>query len=782
MDPHSLAIRAPDAEQLADVHWRSISRDNVLTIYGADANSRIADPDDPKRIFSWLISETRDDKGNAIRYLYKPEDGIGAPLAQAHQRNRGGANGQRRSANRYIHRILYGNREPLLDGQGHRPRRLSDLPEPPGDTAADWLFEVRFDYGELDIENPTGQPETVWSYRPDAFSSYRAGFEVRTCRRCERVLMLHHIPDQPAAGDLPETKGYAGVVRSTEFVYDDELTPALATRPVYSFLKQVVQIGWKQEGDTTIRRRLPPLEFRYSKPEIVHAGGRAGTGQTWRTSRSAWTAAPTAGSICTGRDCRASSRSRPGQWLYKRNLSPVSQHLRPDRQPHVATLAPLETVASRPNASIAAGAQILDLAGDGQPDVVTFTGPSPGLYEHDGAEGWEPFRAFRYLPEDRPRRSQPALRRPRRRRPCRSADHRGRCPRLAPFAGGRRLRRGSSGCRCPGTRSRARGCSSPTAPRSIHLADLSGDGLSDLVRIRNGDVCYWPNLGYGRFGAKVTMDNAPLLRPSGAVRPEAPRCWPTSTALAPPTSSICTAKGYGCTSTRPATAGARPRALPVFPPIHDAARVTALDLLGNGTACLVWSSPLPSDAGRPDALRQADGRRQASSAHRRRQQPGRRDPGVLCLFAALLPEDKLAGNPWITRLPFPVQVVERVETDDHISRNRFVTRYAYHHGYFDGDEREFRGFGDGGAVGHRGARRAESGGGSCRWEPTSMPPPMCRRCTPRPGSTPASTSDGIMSRTSLPDSSMRRTEASTTASRVWHAIARREARDAHAAR
>src|SRR5262249_21237336 len=27
------------------------------------------------------------------------------------------------------------------------------------------------------------------------------------------------------------------------------------------------------------------------------------------------------------------------------------------------------------------------------------------------------------------------------------------------------------------------------------------------------------------------------------------------------------------------------------------------------------------------------------------------------------------------------------------SRSRFVTRYAYHHGYFDGEEREFRGFG-----------------------------------------------------------------------------------------
>ena len=45
------------------------------------------------------------------------------------------------------------------------------------------------------------------------------------------------------------------------------------------------------------------------------------------------------------------------------------------------------------------------------------------------------------------------------------------------------------------------------------------------------------------------------------------------------------------------------------------------------------------------------------------------------------------------RLPFPVHVVERVETLDRISGNRFVTRYAYHHGYFDGVEREFRGFG-----------------------------------------------------------------------------------------
>ena len=35
-----------------DVHWRSISKDNILTLYGHDANSRIADPLDASRIFS----------------------------------------------------------------------------------------------------------------------------------------------------------------------------------------------------------------------------------------------------------------------------------------------------------------------------------------------------------------------------------------------------------------------------------------------------------------------------------------------------------------------------------------------------------------------------------------------------------------------------------------------------------------------------------------------------------------------------------------------------------
>jgi len=47
----------------------------------------------------------------------------------------------------------------------------------------------------------------------------------------------------------------------------------------------------------------------------------------------------------------------------------------------------------------------------------------------------------------------------------------------------------------------------------------------------------------------------------------------------------------------------------------------------------------------------------------------------------------------ITKVSFVVHVVERVETVDWIARNRFTSQYSYHHGYFDGAEREFRGFG-----------------------------------------------------------------------------------------
>src|SRR5262249_62270554 len=91
-----------------DVHWRTIGRDNVLTVFGADDNSRISDPHHPERVFSWLISESYDSVGNAIVYDYFAEDASNVDFSRASEASR------ERTANRYLKRVRYGNLQPML--------------------------------------------------------------------------------------------------------------------------------------------------------------------------------------------------------------------------------------------------------------------------------------------------------------------------------------------------------------------------------------------------------------------------------------------------------------------------------------------------------------------------------------------------------------------------------------------------------------------------------------------------------------------------------------------
>jgi Salmonella virulence plasmid 65kDa B protein len=139
-----------------DVHWRSISKDNVLTVFGLDANSRIADPLEASRIFAWLTCETRDDRGNAVLYRYKAEDGSRVDLSRVCERNRGSCDDVRRAANRYVQRIHYGNRTPFLDNGGRRPLFLDYTAVNTQIANAGWMFEIIFDYSDHDprmVEN-----------------------------------------------------------------------------------------------------------------------------------------------------------------------------------------------------------------------------------------------------------------------------------------------------------------------------------------------------------------------------------------------------------------------------------------------------------------------------------------------------------------------------------------------------------------------------------------------------------------------------------------------------
>ena len=662
-----------------DVHWRSISTDNILTIYGLDRDSRIFDPEDPSRIYSWLICESRDDKGNGVRYLYKAENGErrlrpqqSDPLLGVAQRNRGVEGDIRRTAQRYLHRVLYGNVRPLLDTAGQRPRFLASLPQPPTDTAADWLFEVRFDYGELHDNDPTRTPERKWLYRPDAFSSYRAGFEVRTCRRCERVLMLHHIPG---------ADGYDGAVRSTDFTYDDELDPSLVTAPVYSFLQQVTQTAWQRDGGAYRRRSLPPVEFTYTRP-VIDQTVREIDAVSLENLPIGFDGAEYRWVDLHGEGVPGVLHEFPGGWSYKRNLSPLTNTPR---------FAPLEIVALRPDLALADGAEFMDLAGDGHPDVAVMGGPTPGFYEHDGEEGWKPFRPFTSR-LDRDLRD-PNLK-------LIDLDGDGHADVLVSEDDALIWHASLAEEGFGPAQTVLRVLDEEKGPRvvfgdatqSIYLADMSGDGLTDIVRIRNGEVCYWPNLGYGRFGAKISMDDAPWF--------DEPDLFHQKRVRLADLDGSGTADlvylhrdGVRLYFNQSGNGWSDAKVLEAFPRLDDVVSVTPTDLLGNGTACLVWSSSSIGDERRPVRYVDLMGGIKPHLLIKTINNLGAETRVGYAPSTKFYLADKLAGRPWITRLAFPVHVVERVETIDHISRSRFVSRYAYHHGCFDGGEREFRGFG-----------------------------------------------------------------------------------------
>ena len=143
---------------------------------------------------------------------------------------------------------------------------IKSLPGRNPRAAGNWYFEVVFDYGEGHYEEAPLDPEkrqfvrarlqapAGWPVRSDPFSSYRAGFEVRTYRLCRRVLMFHHFPDELATNDY--------LVRSTEFRFTESA--------IASFITEVIQSGYvlqplAEQPDRYFKKSLPPLQFQYSQ-------------------------------------------------------------------------------------------------------------------------------------------------------------------------------------------------------------------------------------------------------------------------------------------------------------------------------------------------------------------------------------------------------------------------------------------------------------------------------------------------------------------------------------
>lgn len=224
-------------------------------------------------------------------------------------------------------------------------------------------------------------------------------------------------------------------------------------------------------------------------------------------------------------------------------------------------------------------------------------------------------------------------------------------------------------------------------PRT-RLADITGDGLPDLVRVRGGRVTFWPYLGHGRWAAE---------RDLGAL-PGAPD------QLDPARLHLVDVDGDGradCVyvdagrvlvwTNRSARGWTGPEVVegtPACPPEY----VRVVDLLGAGVAGVLYAlAPAGARQARSYFLDLLGGRKPyllteidaglgaaATISYRPSTQ-----------FAA---DDRDAGRPWRTFCPFPVHCVAELTERDLLTAVERRVRYRYHEGHWDPAGRTFAGF------------------------------------------------------------------------------------------
>ncbi|PTQ98228.1 RHS repeat-associated protein [Mucilaginibacter yixingensis] len=640
----------------AEVYWRTITRDNLTAYYGLTDESRLSDPADASRVFEWHLSYLHDDKGNLTLLTYKKEDFAGA-AGKMNETNR-----IDNCTQLYLKKIMYGNKQPYYNGD--------TLP-----AESDFLFKTVFDYGEHDpavnIHQNIDTEIQPWACRKDPFSSYRSGFEVRTYRRCQRIMMFHCFDNE-----LP-LNPY--LVRSLQLFYDETLALEgnTGTENGFSFLVKIRQNGhlWDADAGHYSTKYLPETELQYQQHEwnttvqTVAPDQLAGAPVGIDDKSYLWVDLfnEGIGGILTEQN---------NAWYYKSNLGK-------------GHFTPAEKLGVKPSFSgLGKSMALTELEGDGTKYLVQMDASLQGFFKLNEEDEWEPMQYFENNPNVNP--SDPNLRfidltGDRRPDILQTEDDR-----LRWYHG-----LGEKGFGVSQTVAKAvdeeKGPAIvfADASQSIFLADMSGDGLTDIVRIRNGEICYWPNKGYGNFGAKVNMDNAPVFDHSDNFNPSYLRLADIDGSGTIDVIYLGKNNFRVWMNQNGNEWSAQPQVISSFPQLDNVADVAVFDFLGTGTASIVYSSAIASQ---PLQYIDLMGSKKPALLIGYKNNCGKEVAIEYRSSTQYYLDDKLAGIPWITKLPFPVHCISRITNRDLVRETVFINTYSYRHGYYDFTEKEFRGF------------------------------------------------------------------------------------------
>ncbi|MFK5937203.1 MAG: SpvB/TcaC N-terminal domain-containing protein [Sulfurimonas sp.] len=624
------------------IKWRVITKDNISTLFGWTELSRITNPKHQSQIFEWLPEFVFDDKGNSIHYLYRREDNVGFNKTLLHNKNRY-LNDEITYTNLYLDKILYGNKTPY--------KKFNDNFQ----IETDYMFQTVFDYKK--------DGEKDWNFREDAFSSYRSGFEIRTTRLCRKVLHYHCFDELSSAATL---------VKSLDLNYDTR-------QENFTFLVATTSTGYiRKEDNTYSSKSMPSMEFTYQEhewSESIHTL----SSENLKNAPVGFDESQYQFTDLYNEGLSGILSEQDNAWYYKHNLG--NGHFEPAKK-----------VTSRPSFSgVGQQLQFADLDADGRKQLVHSSEPR-GYFELNDEDEWENFSYFDY-------RANINLNDSNTRMIDLNGDGK---PDLIISEESAFIWYESLGKKgyAPAKKvsheldeEQAPNVIFSDKTQSIFLADMSGDGLVDIVRIRNGEICYWSNLGYGRFGTKVNMDNAPWFDYSDAFNPDYIRISDIDGSGVPDIIYLGKSK-FSCWKNLGGNGFSKtPFEITNFPHIDNHAKITITDLLGNGLGCIVWSSSLEKDAQAPLKYINLTNSEKPHIMKSYKNNLGKEVSFEYKPSTQYYIEDKLAGNPWISKLPFPVYCVSKTTSKDTVRGSSFVSLYSYHHGYYDHTEREFRGFG-----------------------------------------------------------------------------------------
>jgi len=602
-------------------HWEVRSKDGLVSVYGTARSiqndpAAIANPENRREIFNWKLTETQDPFGNLIRYDYERDSGDTADHLWDQL---------------YLKRIHYVD---YTDPQG-------------GDEK--FLVSVTFLYED----------------RLDPFSEYRAGFEIRTTRRCTRIEVRTHADRER-------------LVRVYRLIYLDQRDLPLEQLPLNgsSLLSQVLVEG--HDGER--RESLPPLEFGYTAFEPTKRRYQPFNGS--RPERSL--GHPEFELVDLFGNGLPTVLEFNEQVRYWRNRGDGRFDL----------LRTMETAPAGVRLSDP-GVQLLDANGNGRADLLVIDGLRDGYFPLTFEGQWNERGFVRY-------RSVPTV------------DLDAPDVRLLDLDGDGvtdALRTGpqfelyyndpDDGWSDVEVRQRVESDAFPNVsfedPR-VKLGDMTGDSLQDILLIHNRRVEYWPYRGYGRWGRRVTMRNSPRFEDA---------VFFPGIGFDPKRLLVGDVDGDGVADlvyvssghitvwiNQDGNAWSDPIVIHGTPPVTDATAVRLADMLGTGTEGILWTYDFGAF---PDSTYKFLDLTGAIKPYVLDRMDNHMGAVTQVSYAAstrfYLEDDARPETRWRTPLPFPVQVVARVEVIDQISHGKLTTEYRYHHGYWDGTEREFRGFG-----------------------------------------------------------------------------------------